>query len=66
MVVYNKFYLKFQDFSKAVNDFFENKIWLNEEFKNCLTDNFQIIKPSLFKTISLRTGCLDLYKQEHL
>ncbi len=46
MVVYNKFYLKFQDFSKAVNDFFENKIWLNEEFENCLTDNFQIIKPN--------------------
>jgi len=45
MVVYNKFYLKFQDFSKAVNDFFENKVWLNEEFENCLTDNFQIIKP---------------------
>jgi transposase len=46
MVVYNKFYLKFQDFSKAVNDFFENKIWLNEEFENYLTDNFQIIKPN--------------------
>jgi len=45
MIVYNKFYLKFQDFSKAVNDFFENKVWLNEEFENCLTDNFQIIKP---------------------
>ncbi len=45
VVVYNKFYLRFQDFSKAVNNFFENKIWLNEEFENCLTDNFQIIKP---------------------
>ncbi len=44
-VVYNKFYPKFQDFSKAVNDFFENKIWLNKDFENYLTDNFQKIKP---------------------
>ena len=44
-VVYNKFYPKFQDFSKAVNDFFENKIWLNKDFENYLTDNFQNIKP---------------------
>ncbi len=44
-VVYNKFYPKFNDFSKAVNDFFENKIWLNQEYKNYLNDNFQIINP---------------------
>jgi len=44
-VVYNKFYLKFQDFSKAINDFFENKIWLNIKFENYFNDNFQIIKP---------------------
>jgi len=44
-VVYNKFYLKFQDFRGAVLDFFENKIWLKKEFENLLTDNFQIIKP---------------------
>jgi transposase len=44
-VVYNKFYLKFDDFRIKVLDFLENKIWLNLEFKNMLTDNFQIIKP---------------------
>ena len=44
-VVYNKFYLKFDDFRKKVIDFLENKIWLNLEFKNILIDNFQIIKP---------------------
>jgi len=44
-VVYNKFYPKFQDFSKAINNFFENKIWLKKEFENYFNDNFQIIKP---------------------
>lgn len=44
-VVYNKFYLKFQDFRNAILDFFKNKIWMNKEFENLLTDNFQIIKP---------------------
>lgn len=44
-VVYNKFYLKFDDFRTKVIDFLENEIWLNPEFKNMLTDNFQIIKP---------------------
>lgn len=45
-VVYNKFYLKFQDFNKAVNLFFENKTWMNHEYQNVLKDNFQIIKPN--------------------
>lgn len=44
-VVYNKFYLKFDDFRRKVLHFLENKIWLNDQFKNILTDNFQIIKP---------------------
>jgi transposase len=44
-VVYNKFYLKFDDFREKVIDFLENEIWKQEEFKNVLTDNFQIIKP---------------------
>lgn len=44
-VVYNKFYLKFPDFRKAVNDFFKSKIWMEKEFENILSDNFQIIKP---------------------
>jgi transposase len=44
-VVYNKFYLKFNDFRKAVINFFENKIWMQEKFDKILTDNFQIIKP---------------------
>jgi len=44
-VVYNKFYLKFDDFRIKVLDFFENKSCLNDQFKNILTDNFQIIKP---------------------
>ena len=44
-VVYNKFYLKFDDFREKVIEFLENKTWLEEEFKNSLTDNFQIIKP---------------------
>lgn len=44
-VVYNKFYQKFEDFKFAVFDFFENKVWKNQDFKNLLSDNFQIIKP---------------------
>jgi len=44
-VVYNKFYLKFDDFRKKVIDFFEEKKWMEDEFKNILNDNFQIIKP---------------------
>lgn len=44
-VVYNKFYLKFDDFRKAVIDFLENKLWVEDEFKNLLVDNFQIIEP---------------------
>jgi len=44
-VVYNKFYLKFEDFRKKVIEFFENKTWLNPEFDNILTDNFKIIEP---------------------
>lgn len=45
-VVYNKFYLKFEDFRKEVIDFLENKSWTNQKFKNLLVDNFQIIKPN--------------------
>lgn len=44
-VVYNKFYLKFDDFRNEVLNFLENEIWKQQEFKNVLTDNFQIIKP---------------------
>jgi transposase len=44
-VVYNKFYLKFDNFRENVIDFLENESWKQEEFKNILTDNFQIIKP---------------------
>lgn len=44
-VVYNKFYQLFSDFKNAVNNFFKNEIWMDKEFENVLTDNFQIIKP---------------------
>jgi len=44
-VVYSKFYLKFCDFQNAVNLFFKKKVWLYDEYKNILNDNFQIIKP---------------------
>jgi len=44
-VVYNKFYLKFDDFRDAIINFFENKVWMDNEFDKILTDNFQIIKP---------------------
>lgn len=44
-VVHNKFYLKFEDFRKAVIDFLENQSWKQKEFENILTDKFQIIKP---------------------
>lgn len=44
-VVYNSFYLRFCNFEKAVNKFFEDKVWMSEKFENTLTDNFQIIKP---------------------
>jgi transposase len=42
-VMYNKFHLKFSDFRTVIIDFFQNKNWLNDEFKKVLTDNFQII-----------------------
>jgi transposase len=45
-VVYNKFYLKFDDFRGAVIHFLDNKLWLEKQFKNLLVDNFQIIKPN--------------------
>lgn len=45
-VVYNKFYLKFQDFRKQVIHFLDNQIWKNEEFDKILSDKFQIIKPN--------------------
>jgi transposase len=32
-VVYNKFYLKFEDFKKAVDGFFENETWRRKEFE---------------------------------
>lgn len=44
-VVYNKFYLKFDDFRNAVIDFLENRTWMEEQFENIVTDKFQIIKP---------------------
>tara|TARA_R110002049_G_scaffold162031_1_gene327658 strand:- start:13265 stop:13444 length:180 start_codon:yes stop_codon:yes gene_type:complete len=43
-VVYNKLYLKFDDFRKSVIDFLENKIWLNNEFENMLTMIFKLLK----------------------
>jgi len=45
-VVYNKFYLKFDDFRKQVIHFLENEIWKQQKFENILSDNFQIIKPN--------------------
>ena len=39
-VVYNKFYQKFNNFIKAVIRFLENKLWLEDRFKNLLIDNF--------------------------
>ncbi len=44
-VVYNTFYLRFCSFEKAVNKFFEDKVWMSKKFEKTLTDNFQIIKP---------------------
>ena len=44
-VVYNKFYLQFEEFRKKVLKFLDNEIWKQQEFENILTDNFQIIKP---------------------
>ena len=44
-VVYNKFYLKFDDFREKVIEFLENQSWLEDQFENSLTDKFQIIKP---------------------
>lgn len=45
-VVYNKFYLKFEDFRKQIILFLDHEIWKQKEFENILTDNFQIIKPN--------------------
>jgi transposase len=44
-VVYNKLYLKFEDFRTQIIKFLENEIWKQQEFENILTDNFQIINP---------------------
>ncbi len=40
-VVYNKFYLKFSDFRNAVIHFLDNKLWLEDQFKNLLVDNLR-------------------------
>ncbi|MCF6223947.1 MAG: hypothetical protein L3J34_09480 [Flavobacteriaceae bacterium] len=45
ILLYNKFYLKFDDFRKEVIDFLENEIWKEEGFDKILSDKFQIIKP---------------------
>jgi len=42
--VYNKFYLKFEDFRNQVILFLDNQIWKEKEFEKILSDNFQIIK----------------------
>lgn len=44
-VVYNKFYLKFDDFREKVIEFLENQKWNKKEFEKILTDKFQIIRP---------------------
>jgi len=44
-VVYNKFYLKFEDFRKQVILFLDNQSWKEKEFEKILSDKFQIIKP---------------------
>jgi transposase len=44
-VVYNKFYLKFEDFRKQIIHFLDNEIWKEKEFEKILSDKFQIIKP---------------------
>ena len=44
-VVYNKFYLKFEDFRNQVILFLDNQIWKEKVFEKILLDNFQIIKP---------------------
>lgn len=51
-VVYNKFYLKFSDFNKAVNCFLKEETWRSPEYKKSLTDNFQIIKPNFSGSFS--------------
>ena len=45
-VVYNKFYLKFEEFRKKVIEFLESQPWNKKEFEKILTDKFQIIKPN--------------------
>jgi transposase len=45
-VVYNKFYLKSEDFRNEVINFLDNQIWKEEEFDKILSDKFQIIKPN--------------------
>lgn len=44
-VVYNKFYMRFVDFKKAVLDFFEQELWKGHKLEKMLTDNFHIINP---------------------
>lgn len=44
-VVYNKFYLKFQEFREKVMKFLESQSWNEKEFEKTLTDKFQIIRP---------------------
>lgn len=45
-VVYNTFYLKFEDFRKAIFEFLENQSWRNNPDEKSLLDNFQIIQPN--------------------
>jgi len=44
-VVYNKFYLKFDEFKNAVRNFFLEKEWMDIKYQNLLSDKFQVIKP---------------------
>jgi len=45
-VVYNKFYLKFEDFREKIMEFLESQPWNEKEFEKTLTDKFQIIRPN--------------------
>jgi transposase len=44
-VVYNKFYMKFDEFRNSVIEFLDNQSWRAPEFDKILADKFQIIKP---------------------
>jgi len=51
-LTHNRCYAKFKDFKKAILNFLRNSVPKNwKSFRDCVTDNFRIINPHVFRVI---------------